>query len=525
MFRSPVVTTRHLWTGLPLFILLWKCFLFPLPMLDFWWHLKAGEVIVTSRTIPTADIFSFTAEGKPFVLGNWLAEVIYYLLYRLGNLELLLFGNALLVTAAFLAVYSLCWQATDRFRVRIFCAAIAALCFSVGVRTQVFSFFFFALYYWVLWQLHTRRRNLLWILPVLMIFWVNLHGGFFLGLALISIFLCAECANRCLRSNLERLPLKELRQIVFIFLLCLIATGANPQGYHVYTYVWTVASDPSSQKLVIEWQPPSIETARGMLLFFGPFFMTLVALVYSRRRPHPTEVALFVVSAAFAFTAMRNGIWFIILNIPLLARCFPDSLDQRHEKPYFASTTSDDAIRQQTHYTRVMQRPLDVVLACLALFVLALLSPWVHPRVYGGDLLAPETPVRAVDFVQSRGIKGKMFHPQEYGDYLIWRLWPQQRSFIDGRVHLFGEAFVREYQQVFCDSNWEESLARYGIEYLLLKKDPDQAEHQRLLESVRNSGRWIMLYEDNLSILFEKSNPHGMSGVQRQSGTRSQPPP
>src|SRR5258708_40173713 len=79
------LTRRHLWLGLPVFVLLWKNFLFPLPVLDFWWHLKLGEVIAATRSIPRVDVFSFTAAEKPFIVQNWLTEVVYYGLYRAGG--------------------------------------------------------------------------------------------------------------------------------------------------------------------------------------------------------------------------------------------------------------------------------------------------------------------------------------------------------------------------------------------------------------------------------------------------------
>src|SRR5262245_61258043 len=91
---------EHLWLGLPVFVLLWKAFVFPIPLLDFWWHLKLGEVITTTRSIPRVDLFSFTELGNLYVAQNWLAEAIYYLIYRLGGFPLLVFLNALLVLGA-----------------------------------------------------------------------------------------------------------------------------------------------------------------------------------------------------------------------------------------------------------------------------------------------------------------------------------------------------------------------------------------------------------------------------------------
>src|SRR5438093_8297724 len=108
------VSIEHLWLGVPVFALLWKSFLFPLPVVDFWWHLKIGEVIATTGSIPRVDLFSFTAAGKPFVIQNWLGELIFYWTYLAGGFPLLVFFNTVLTLAAFLLLYKLCPYATGR---------------------------------------------------------------------------------------------------------------------------------------------------------------------------------------------------------------------------------------------------------------------------------------------------------------------------------------------------------------------------------------------------------------------------
>ncbi len=109
----------------------------------------------------------------------------------------------------------------------------------------------------------------------------------------------------------------------------------------------------------------------------------------------------------------------------------------------------------------------------------------------------------AREYIERNSLKGNIFHPQVYGDYLIWRLWPRQRSFFDGRVHLFGESFVRFYQRIYSDSHWEELLQEQGIRYLLLCKREDKPDSDRMIVHVRGSPRWKILYEDDRSILFE----------------------
>ena len=148
---------------------------------------------------------------------------------------------------------------------------------------------------------------------------------------------------------------------------------------------------------------------------------------------------------------------------------------------------------------------LNRQIAVLMLTIIVLVSPWVYPHLgnpaFGNTLWETSTPVGAMDYIQQRALQGNIFHPQIYGDYLIWRLCPEQRSFIDGRVHLFDASVVRDYRLAFNDSHWDERLARYEIRYLLLSKDED--ENRMMIETAGASGAWRLLYEDSVSILFE----------------------
>src|SRR5258708_22412070 len=85
------ITMEHLWLAVPVFVLLSNSFRFPIPLTDFWWHLRMGEVIATTRSIPRVDIFSFTAGGHAFIVQNWLAELIFYWTYKLGGLPFIVF--------------------------------------------------------------------------------------------------------------------------------------------------------------------------------------------------------------------------------------------------------------------------------------------------------------------------------------------------------------------------------------------------------------------------------------------------
>jgi hypothetical protein len=494
---------EKLWLLLPVFLIVYKGFIFPLPPLDFWWHLKMGEVIATTESIPRVDSFSFTAAGQPFVVQNWMGELIYFWTYRIGGFPLLVCMATAITLAGFLLMYRLCLDATRNPRVVAVVGFLAALGNYGFLRPQTYSFLLFAAFYLVLEQYRQGRRDRLWILPILMVFWVNLHGAFILGLGLIGLYVAAEGCRRAVDPSTTRaLSAVQIRKLLLILSLCVLATLLNPEGAGIFGYLRTVVTDAGSQQLVAEWRPPRVTDFLGFLLFYFPFFLTLLTFTYARVKPDFTEIVLFFAFAVFGLISIRNAAWFSTITYPLLARYIPlldpgPLLPLRRYKVFnrffeSGSRSGDDS----PVYARI-----NLVLIFAAVLVLATQSPWLRPRLTGESLLAEQTPVGAADFIQQHGLTGRIFHPQMFGDYLIWRLWPQQRSFVDGRVHLFSLDFLNQYERAVEDPLSTDLVERWNIRYLLLNKSNANLKGRR---SIEDSGAWSKIYEDRVSVLFEK---------------------
>jgi hypothetical protein len=528
--RVSRVRIEHLWLSLPIAFLVWFGFLRRVGMVDFWWHLKAGQIIVAAKSIPRVDLFSFTCPGRPFILQNWLVDVVYYGIYQTGGLPLLIALNTTLLVAALVPVYHLCYQATAGVRTAVlaaFMAVISLLSFS-NIRSQVCSFVCFSAAYWVL-SSYCRRspslagkaasglgsRDFLWALPPLMVVWVNLHGAFVLGLALGGMFVCCEAARRLvLGPQGDTLSTRQLRQLALVVVLAALATLVNPEGYRIYSSVSAVALDPVSQSFVTEWQDPRLDRL-GIFVFYGPLLITLLVFLYARQRLNLTELVLFVGFAAFGLSAVRNAIWFVLICAPIVARHLPtfdagSILQPLRRFQRINSLAGWMASRAESSAHAPVRYGLNTVIAAAMIAIAIVLSPWVRPHLHvqrlGTTLWDPRTPLGAVDYIQSHGLQGNIFNPEIYGDYLVWRLWPRQRSFVDSRVHLFQAcpALVDDYNLVFYDAHWEERLARYDIRYVLLNKDGK--ETRTIINGARTSPQWQVLYEDELSILFEKRN-------------------
>jgi hypothetical protein len=499
----PRIGIEQLWLLLPFFVILWKGMLYPIPLMDFWWHLKMGELIVTSHTIPTTDAFSFTASGQFFAIQNWLAESIYYVIYKVGGLPCLIMFNSLLLAAAILPIYSLCRKSSRSLRLGIIITVIAAVILVGNIRPQVFSVALFSLYYWILEAFCQGRRRGIWYLPLLMLLWANLHGAFIVGIALIAIYLISELIRGYINPEAKDiLPVGQRRHLFFAFALTLGATLINPHLHHVYAYIRAVVSDPGSRIFVGEWQAPRIDSLQGLLLFYGFFYAAAAVLIGSKIRPTIKELLLFIFFSAFALTALRNCVWFIIISAPVLTKYISFMLPERGRVD--ASPKFKPLATKAPHGVKKQHFAANLILIFIILLALILVSPWVRPLIYGASLYEEGTPVGAMDYISRNDLKGNIFHPQIFGDYLIWRLWPKHRSFVDGRVHLFGDKLIQQYRLLPYNSDWERILQSYKIRYLLLSKNKNQPDSLVLIENARASGNWIGIYEDSLSILLEK---------------------
>jgi hypothetical protein len=501
--RHLVPTRRQLWSSIPLFFILQKCFRDDIPLFDFWWHLKMGEIILAERAIPRFDAFSFTVTGNLFIVQNWLSEVILYGVYRCGGYELLLFLNALIFISVIFIVYRLCLQLSQNLWASVLAATVVALGIASNLRPQIFSFMLFALFYSILASHYSSGGRRIYWLPVLMLFWVNTHGAFVLGLGLIGIYLLVEAIDYRMDS-LKGLSRSHggLFGLASVLLLSILATLVNPEGYGVYDYIITVVNDPSSQLFVMEWQPPAIKTIGGILMFFLPFFLTMVALVLSEKRPSLIDLTLFACFSIFALTAVRNCAWFLMIVGPILARYLALVPWANLASTLWRGNRTKKMGMEITSTQKM--RGINLAVAALLIVLVVVKSPWWRSQYLGDSLLKAEIPVGAVDYIEQNDLRGNIFHLQGYGDYMLWRLWPKQKVFFDGRVHIYGEEFVRAYLEIMQGIDWEERLSKQNIRFVLLPKDNTEKGARGLIGKIRHSSSWKLLFEDENSVLWEK---------------------
>ena len=156
---------------------------------DMWWHLKMGQIIWVTHSIPTTDLFSYTTNHHAWVPHEWLSQVLIYAAYRWGGYSGLMFWLCFFTAGLFIAGYALCSLYSGNAKVG-FAGAMIIWFFStagLAIRPQMIGYLFLVFELLALHLGRTRSPRWFFCLPPLFAIWVNCHGSFFLGLIVAAI--------------------------------------------------------------------------------------------------------------------------------------------------------------------------------------------------------------------------------------------------------------------------------------------------------------------------------------------------
>ncbi len=505
--KRPVLTIDHVWLFAFVALIAMRPLLTPIPPHDFWWHMAMGREIVQTHAIPTHDSFSYTQAGQPFYNQGWLAQVVLYGLHSLGGVPLILLVQSLVVAISYGLLLMLCIKRTGALRLSVAVLLLLVVPISFdnwNVRPQTYAFPLFVAFFVIVTQwrlgdrLHLMGREVpdldvappktyLWMLPMLMVVWVNVHGSFVLGGVVIAFTFAAEWLRRVVWSRwgdgaaLSPTTQPPLRALFGWGAATAAAMLINPRGVGVLGYVFNLLGTSAVTDLVTEWAPPTTRELSGKL-FFGFLIISVLILAYSRRPPDPIDMLFAVAFAWLALGAARNVVWFGMVAAPLLV-------------VQMSSWLRADSVPTKRRSSLGVPILNGVLIGFIALLVVLVL-PWVKPALglppRLGALLSEDTPVAAVDALQDDPKPPEhLFHAMSYGSYLIWAA-PRQPVFIDPRIELYPFEQWRDYITLNNGYNVDALLNKYAVDGLLL----DNEQQAALLHAVRNRGHWQIRYED-----------------------------
>jgi hypothetical protein len=466
---------------------------------DTWWHLRCGEVQWRTRAVIREDLFSHTAAGTPWINQSWLPQLAMYGLYVWGGWPALAVAVAVLVTATFALVAATMRATVPPARYAPFGRALVLLWAAIAsgrvwaARPHLLTLLLTAAWAYLL---DRRRRapaggglGALWALPPLMLLWVNVHGGYIVGFALLAAEIGGLLfdAWRWGRGS-ELWP--RLRPLLIMTLLSALVALANPQGLRLLLFPFQTLGSAAQQGYVAEWASPDFH-ALDMLPFLALLLATWAVLPLSRREvPGVDLLRLF----GFSAMALRSGRYLglcAVVAAPILAR-------------YGALALRREAGEHAAHSDRFSGPARGSPLLNWILLLLVLLAAGVKvAQPLNAATIARVQrdifPVDAAAYMRAHAaeLPPALFNEYAWGGYLIWTLYPGTPVFIDGRADPYGDALIGDYRRTIMGRpGWDGVLDRYGVHTALIGRDSALAA---LMEA---SAAWERVYGDELAVVF-----------------------
>lgn len=455
---------------------------------DFWWHVRTGQIIGQTGSIPTTDAFSFVTNGARFVNEPWLAQLILYEVFSNLGLAAVILLHALTISLGYALVWRVARVSEDGVPLRtsnvmlasVIAAAVGAGHF--GVRPQSFSLLLFGALVWAMAaQSRGRGKALYWSAPIFAL-WTNLHGGFAFGLLALAI----HCAAR-LRALYTLRDRRAMMHTAAGGLVGVVACGCNPAGFSgVYEHVAMFFRAGGTGVLAnAEFVPISIKTAHG-LVFFVACARLLVACVRGKHMPPFAQALPLGVFGVLAIASVRFEPYFGFLLLLPLANAMEAESNARKE-PIAPK-------RSVTHAAIVVA---SIVLAIATLPFWRSKLPLPASR---GGLLSAETPILAT-LALCDGSHERVFADQGFASYLIYAC-PSDQVFLDTRVQLYDARAWEEYDAVVGGRfDAPAILDAYKVDHVMMRLDQRDGER-----ALRASGAWTMTYSDDLATVWSRVN-------------------
>ena len=476
---------------------------------DMGWHLQDGKYLIEHNfKVARQDIFSYTMPDFPLIMHEWTTDIFMEKFLETTNFFFLSVLFALITTLAFLLVS---WGTPAKIEYKVIAAILGTIASVpvLGVRPQMLSLLGLASVVYIIFRFRrSHSSNIIYWLPLIFAVWVNIHGGFAVGLFFIGLFCAVEifklaasylfrkigririftlyhgistgCVSLAERLVKNSIPLRSVSKMIIVFFVSFLATLLNPYGWRVYIEVFTTAMDSYAKANINEWFPVTVANPMSYQFII---YLSLLALLllFSYRKTDYTYLTIALAFLYLGFSSWRHMPLFLIVSTPL-----------------WISITEGIA---GSELLKVVRKKWFLAFMALSVFLIAQQKMTkVIPYNFSLERLAGDGnyPLGAVDYLKKNPIEGRMFNEYNWGGYLIWQ-YPEKKVFIDGRMpswKMGDQRIFEEFNEMFkYEKNWQDVLKKYDVGFTLIYNNaPNRAMFS-------NSG-WKEVYHDDLSIIF-----------------------
>ncbi len=481
---------------------------FEILSVDFGWHIKTGELIWATKSIPTRDAFSYIAEGRPWVDSHWLFQLVIYGVHALAGMPGLYVMRAALLVATFALVLS-----THRCRghlpVSLFVCLLALFVSHQRfvMRPELASLFFLAAFFWCMENFSRRTRLCFVVVPLCQLIWTNMHGLSIVGIAFLALYVAGDGLQLWLTRSMSslsdvRIEAQELKAKLALLALAGLAYLANANGVAGILYPFEIFSElrgevpsfPSLEELASPFAvdvPSALDPIAIYKLFLG---LSALSWIGHWRRIRFAHILLFAAFLYLSTTATRNASLFAIVAAPIAVRNLGGLLDR-------ALTAARPTARMRRVVAALTAASMALVSAgtWVAASTNRLYEGLGWPRRFGvglSDRFAGDVLERLA------ALDGRFFNSPDLGGYLIWQLYPKQQVALDGRWEVYGD-LLPELERAYAEpAVFARLVAEYDIVAVVVSTRTPVA--RKMARWLRRSREWHLTARSQNVELFER---------------------
>ena len=471
---------------------------------DIWWHLKLGEYYINNHTLRIDHaIFSWTPADSGWIYNTWLGSTIFYIAYTLLSGFGLWLIQWFVFIGLFLLYYLYIKSVGDRFSISdltgLLLVAVALNSTAIYYKPEIFSTLLFALSAFLYFYCKTHNKPRFFFYPLISLLWVNLHGGYLLGLAFISMLLVGETVNYWFFKQ-HRMSRQWLLQLTASVALSYLAVLINPYGihYHIFniqallseTYTGGITKIVAYYNLWQYLSPSkfinfrSFGTAWTEILFAAIFCILCLYAYFKKRFLDITLIAFNIFFFFFSMSGGRYSIFFPIVNLFSILY-----LLHRMQAPGLKRNFGPAALGMFLFFSGYI------------VFTTLLLA---DQRTWFGKGLDDLAPVKEVELIMKEKLQPPLFNDYLVGGYMIWKMYPEYKVMIDPRYGPYAKQLMPDYSRLMGALDVKalsQFLERYPAKVALVHFMESQ-----VITMLVKSGEWILIYFDrNAAVLVHKT--------------------
>ena len=473
------------------------------------WHIRNGELMLRTHMITRTDPFSYTMSGRPWLAWEWLYDATIGAVHQSLGLNGVVFFTATVIAFTFALTFRILLARGSLLQISIalLLLAMGAAMIHFLARPHVLSWLFTVIWFQLLDSAEVAPENwrqLLW-LPLLMLLWVNLHGGFLFGLALLGLYWLAGVIRYLQGGSESRQAAAWVKQLSALGALSFLATFANPYGYKLHAHIYRYLSNRFLMNHIDEFRSPDFHGV-AQECFAVLLVITIIALAAARGKIRASQLLVILFASYSGLYASRNlpvaSILLVLVAGPLLSAAVRDAgntakLPDRTRN--FLSRCSSFALRMGNLEQSLRGHLWPVAAVIFGLFVCIQHGRAGSHQLMNAHFDVRKFPTAAVQVIAERGIQEPIFSLDSWGGYFIYRLYPEMKVFVDDRHDLYGEQFLREYlTAIRLAPGWDEVLDEKRVNWVLMPGNSS------LANMLKETHRWRVIYADDVAILLER---------------------